>query len=232
MRSGPQTLTVSDAANNFTTSANLTVTASAASKLSLASGTSTTAAGRSVSFTVTAQDPNGTTDPSYAGTIHFTTSDPSPGSMPADARLTSGQGSFTATLDTIGPQSITATDNANSTIMGRLSLQVTPGPAASITLVVPNTAKSNVPFNATATLRDAFGNQATTYTGTARFSSTDMAAQTTGKLPGDYAFTAADAGTHTFSVTLVTPSSETITMADSANPSLSGTSPAINVSLF
>jgi hypothetical protein len=232
MRTGPQTLTVSDAATSLATTSNLTVNPGSASKLVLSTTTSTAAAGTSVAFTVAAQDAGGNVDPSYTGTVHFATNDPSPGSMPADATLTNGQGSFTANLHKAGAQTITATDTTRSTITGQLSLQITPAPAASITLLVPSTAKSNVPFNATATLRDAFGNQATTYTGKAHFSSTDVAAQTAGTLPADYAFTAADAGTHTFSVTLVTPSSETITMADTANPSLSGTSPAITVSLF
>ena len=229
IRTGPQTLTVSDAANNLSTSSSLSVNAAPANKLILASGTSTTPAGTSFSFTVTAQDPYGNTATSYAGTVHFATSDPAPGSMPANATLTNGQGTFTATLNTVGSQSITATDTANSTITGRLSIQVTPAPAASITLVVPGTVQANVPFNVTMTLKDKFGGIATTYTGTVHFTSSDLAAQTGGKLPADYTFTAADAGSHTFSVTLMTPPSQTITVADTANPSLSATSRAINV---
>src|SRR5205814_6118600 len=110
IRSGPQTLTVSDAANNLSTTGNLSVTAAPTTMLILASGSSTATAGSPVSFTVSAQDPYGNTDPSYAGTIHFATSDPAPGSMPADAQLTNGRGSFSATLRTAGSQTITATD--------------------------------------------------------------------------------------------------------------------------
>ena len=51
-------------------------------------------------------------------------------------------------------------------------------------------------------------------------------------MPANYSFTAADAGTHTFSVTLVTPPSQTITVADTSNGSLSATSPPIAVSLL
>src|SRR5439155_2929134 len=188
IRSGPQTLTASDAANNLSTTSNPTVNAAPASRLMLASGVSTATAGSSVSFAVTAQDPYGNTDPSYAGTIHFTTSDPSPGSMPPDARLTNGQGSFNATLDTAGSQSITATDTSTATITGRLSLQVNPAPAASITLRVPGTVQANQSFNVTVTLKDTFGNVATSYRGTVHFSSSDLIAQTAGKLPADYSF--------------------------------------------
>src|SRR6202011_5630885 len=60
---GPQTLTVSDAANNLSTTSNLSVNATATTTLILASATSTTTAGTSVSFTVTAKDQSGTTDP-------------------------------------------------------------------------------------------------------------------------------------------------------------------------
>jgi hypothetical protein len=231
IRSGPQTLTVSDAANSLVTTANLGVTGAPATRLIMA-GPSTTGAGTNVPFTVTAQDPYGNTDASYKGTIHFTTSDPSPGSMPANATLTNGQGSFNATLDTVGSQSITATDTVNSAITGRLNIQVNPGPASSITLLVPGTVHANQSFTVTVTLKDMFGNLATTYTGTVRFSSSDMAAQVGGKLPANYTFTAGDAGTHSFSAALMTPPSQTITVTDTARPTLTTTSRAINVIAF
>ena len=79
VRAGAQTLTVSDAANNLSATANMTVTAAPASKLVMASGTATTAAGSAFGFTVTAQDPFGNTDSNYADTLHFSSSDTSPG---------------------------------------------------------------------------------------------------------------------------------------------------------
>jgi len=72
--------------------------------------------GTSFSFTVTATRPNGTTDTGYAGTVHFTST--SAGSLPANSTLTSGVGTFSATLNTIGSQTITATDTVNSAING------------------------------------------------------------------------------------------------------------------
>ena len=77
-----------------------------------------------------------------------------------------------------------------------------------------------------------FGNLATTYTGTLHFSSSDMAAQVGGKLPANYTFTAGDAGTHSFSAALMTPPSQTITVTDTARPTLTTTSRAINVIAF
>src|SRR5581483_1334711 len=60
------------------------------------------------------------------------------------------------------------------------------------------TADAVIPITVTAV--DAFGNVVTNYGGTATFSSTDPLAT----LPAAYAFTASDAGTHTFTVGLHT----------------------------
>ena len=57
-------------------------------------------------------------------------------------------------------------------------------------------------------------------------------AQTAGKLPSDYTFAGADAGSHVFSVTLVTPPGETLTVTDTARPTLTTTSRSINVTLL
>src|SRR5205823_6741638 len=54
-------------------------------------------------FTVTALDQFDTTVRSYAGTVHFTSSDAA-ASLPANATLTNGAGTFSATLRTAGNQ--------------------------------------------------------------------------------------------------------------------------------
>src|SRR5206468_3671342 len=79
IKAGAQTLTASDATNGFTATATLTVNAAPASKLVLATATTAPTAGTSFTFTVTAQDPYGNTATSYAGTVHFTSSDTSSG---------------------------------------------------------------------------------------------------------------------------------------------------------
>jgi hypothetical protein len=70
----------------------------------------------------------------------------------------------------------------------------------------------------TATAYDAYGNVATGYTGTVRFSSNDRA----GSLPSDYEFQPEDQGTQTFFVTLQTPGSRRVTVTDDLDPSLTG----------
>jgi adhesin/invasin len=77
----------------------------------------------------------------------------------------------------------------------------------------------------TVTLVDAFGNMATSYRGTVHFTSSDLLAT----LPADTTFTAADGGKHQFSVTLVTPPGETVSVRDIANSSLGTTSGVIAV---
>src|SRR5262249_53706677 len=70
----------------------------------------------------------------------------------------------------------------------------------------------------TVTALDPYGNVVTGYTGTVHFSSSAASAT----LPADYTFTAADGGVHTFSVTLQTAGSQTLTATDTHSPALKG----------
>ncbi len=82
-----------------------------------------TTAGTSQSFTVTAKDANGNVATSYLGTVHFTSSD-SKAVLPADYTFTTadkGSHTFTATLNTVGTQSITGTDTLTQSITGTQS---------------------------------------------------------------------------------------------------------------
>src|SRR5207237_3572206 len=70
----------------------------------------------------------------YAGTVQFTSSD-AQAALPKNSMLSSGTGSFTATLKTAAPQSLTATDSVTSSITGKQT-GITVNPAAASTLVV------------------------------------------------------------------------------------------------
>src|SRR2546423_1249397 len=85
--------------------------------LSVTGYASPTTAGVSHTFTVTARDAYGNTATGYTGTVHFTSSD-SQAVLPANARLTNGRGSFSATLKTAGTRPLTATDTATAPITG------------------------------------------------------------------------------------------------------------------
>jgi len=74
-------------------------------------------AGVPFSLPVTALDANNNPVVGYAGTVHLTSSDPS-AVLPANLTLSQGTGNFSATLNTAGPQTITATDSSNPAITG------------------------------------------------------------------------------------------------------------------
>ena len=77
----------------------------------------------------------------------------------------------------------------------------------------------------TVTAYDAYGNVATGYTGTVALTSSDPHAV----LPASYTFTAADAGTHTFAVTLDTAGTQSITATDTVTSSITGSESGITV---
>ncbi len=187
---------------------------------------STISSGTSFPLTVTATDPFGNTDNLYAGTVHFTTTDPGAVTLPANTTLTAGVKSLNAILVTAGTQTITATDTVTSSITCTSpGILVTPAAATHLVVTAPANATAGVPFNFTVTAEDASNNVQPGYTGTVTFTSTDGAAV----LPANFAFTAANNGVATFSATLKTVGSKTITATDTVTATITGTSGAINV---
>jgi parallel beta-helix repeat protein len=228
--SGVQSLAVADTSGGiYSGQGSLTVTPAGAKSLTVANFTSPATAGTPQSFNVTAVDSNGNPVPSYTGTIHFTSTDLS-AALPVDYTFTAadaGTHTFSATLFSVGSRAITATDTVTSTIQGKqLAIQVQPGAVANFLVSgFPTPVAAGTAGTITVTAKDAFGNLATNYTGTVHLASTDAAAS----LPADYAFTTADAGAHTFSVTLFTAGSQTLTASDTANPAATGRQSAIRV---
>ena len=80
-------------------------------------------AGTTFSFYVAALDEYDDIAMGYSGTIHFTSSDPQ-AALPTNATLVNGEGSFYATLNTVGTQTLTATDIVNASIAGSSSISV------------------------------------------------------------------------------------------------------------
>src|SRR6185295_5684471 len=68
-------------------------------------------------FTVTAQDVSNNTANGYTGTVTFSSSD-TQATLPANATLTAGVATFSATLKTAGTKTLTATDTTTATITG------------------------------------------------------------------------------------------------------------------
>jgi prepilin-type N-terminal cleavage/methylation domain-containing protein len=206
------------------------VTAGVAASLAVTGYPSPTVSGVSHSFTVTAKDAGGNVATSYRGTVHFTSSD-SVAVLPANYTFTAadnGAHTFpTATLKTLGTQSITATDTVTSTITGsQTGITVTAGPAASLVLAgYPSPTATGVSHTFTVTAKDALGNTATGYTGTVHFTSTDGAAV----LPVNYTFVAGDNGTHAFTAALKTVGTQSITATDTVTSTITGTQSGITV---
>jgi hypothetical protein len=76
--------------------------------------------GTHFTLTVTALDASNNTATGYSGTVHFTSTDIH-ASLQADSTLTNGVGMFSATLNTIDSETITATDTATASISGTSS---------------------------------------------------------------------------------------------------------------
>jgi hypothetical protein len=205
---------VSDMSRRFT------IQAGAATRLTLAGLVAPVIAGAAGSVTVEAWDAYGNRATGYAGTLRFTSSD-AEADLPEDSTLTEGRGVFSGVvLYTVGTQSVTVTDTADAALTARFEVDVASAGAASLTLeglpaeVVAGTAREFV-----ITARDRYGNIASGYRGTVRFTSGDARAT----LPEDYAFIEADAGQHRFRVTLATADAQSITVTDTADAAVTGT---------
>jgi hypothetical protein len=180
-----------------------------------------TTAGQVFSLTVTAQTASQQTDTHYSGTVHFTSADPN-AFLPADYTSTAadkGVHTFTGlALEKAGTETITATDTESSSVTFTAKVHVHAAEATHFLIKAPTSVSARVPFNVTITALDTYGNVAVGYIGTAHFTSTDSSAV----LPTDYTFQSTDKGKHTFSVTLNTAGSETITVADTIHSTVSG----------
>jgi len=92
-------------------------------------------------------------------------------------------------------------------------------PVANLTISAPASAVAGSPFSVTVTAM-VDRRKDTIFNSPVHFSSSDSAAV----LPIDYAFTAADAGSHTFAnVILMTGGSQSIKVTDNIAPSLNAT---------
>ena len=172
----------------------------------VASAPATAVAGESFTVDVIAADAGGGTASGYDGTVHFSSSDGA-AVLPPDSTLNAGHGSFSATLATAGPQTITISDSANS-LSTTVNITVD-ARATALSLTAPATAVAGTAFNLTITARDAAGKTVSGYGSTVHFSTSDTS--TSVVLPPDSTLTN---GQGTFSVTLTRAGAQTITVSD------------------
>ncbi len=225
---GTQSLSTIDAAAGLAGSqSGIAVRAAAAASLSV-TGFPATTAGVAQTVTVTAYDRFGNVATGYAGTVSFSSSDAQAG-LPAAYTFTAADAGvhvFTAALKTAGTQSLSAADGLGTLAGTQAGIAVSPAAAATFTVAGFPATTAGVAHGFTVTARDAFGNVATGYAGTVTFRSSDVQAG----LPAGYTFTAADAGVHTFSATLKTAGSQSVTVTDTANAAIVGSQSGIAVS--
>jgi len=106
-------------------------------------------------FTVKALDASNNVVTGYRGTVHFTSND-SKAVLPANSKLKSGAGSFSAKLNTAGTHTIRVTDTLTSSITG-ISKGIRVNVVASISIAPQNLTiflNSSQPFDAVATFSD------------------------------------------------------------------------------
>jgi hypothetical protein len=206
------------------------------SAINIVPSASSVSAGESVTFTVTATNPDGTTNTGYNGTFNLASSaasvstDPSnptlPG-LPATVTLAKGVGTFTVALETAGQQTLTAT-SPDGSITASATVNVAPAALAYFAVNSPSSANAGTPIAVTVTALDAYGNVDTSYSGPIDLASSDSTATFS---PVTW-INGVGALTVTFNVTSSTQTvvTETITAADPTT-GISGTSGGISVSV-
>src|SRR5439155_123989 len=131
---------------------------------------------------------------------------------------------FAVTLKTAGTQSLTVTDTMAADLSARQEgIVVNPAAASQFDVAdFPSPRQVGAAGYFYVMPRDAFGNRVTTYTGTVHFTSSDAPAT----LPGNYAFTN---GVLTFTATLWTAGTQSLTVTDTASPTITGSQTGIRV---
>ena len=219
---GNQTLTATDANTAWITgtSTSIAVQPGPATHYSVTAPAESTA-GDQLNFVVTALDAEGNVATGYTGTAGFTTSDPVH-DLDVPGSLTDGVGTFPATLDTEGAQTVTATDTVDPSITGTTGpITVHPGLATSFTVTAPANAVAGEPLIFTVTGDDAFNNPGAPSANPLHFFSSDGGAV----LPSDTPFS----GQGNFSATLDMVGAQTVSVNDTVNPQFMGSSATITV---
>lgn len=173
-------------------------------------------AGVYTSCSVTAMNANGTPDPTYNGTVLFTSTDGS-ADLPEDASDVPGQvtftggywvcGGFDLKFREAGVKTLTATDKNNSSITGSGTVNVLGGDSATVSIVdfPTETFAGPVPF--TIKVKDVYGNWGSD--GHVSVTSSDPKAV----LPADYTFHNSSFGSHDVTIILETPGPQTVTVS-------------------
>ena len=217
------------------TSGNVTVTAGANHQIA-ASAASPQTAGTAFNVTLTAQDTWGNPTGNLTGTKNMTFSGPSKSpnntapTYPATATFSAGVATASVTLVDVQTTTITAndtTDAYNGTASNNITVNA--GGASSFTVSAPTTATAGTPFTETLTALDAYGNTATSYTGSQTITFTGPATSPGGTAPTYPASVTFANGVATPSPSITLYDAQTTTLT-ATQGSVSGTSGNVTVS--
>ncbi len=182
----------------------ISVTPGIGASIELISSGLTTTAGATFPVTALVKDAYGNTATGYTGTVLFSSND-SAASLPTSYTFTVGDAGVHAfssgiVFRTAGARVLTLSELAASETVDsiqpvELNVTVNPGSINSLTLTPEATAVLvGQNFSATVRVFDSYGNVITNYSGSVYFSALAKSAV----LPGEYTFTSADSGVHTF----------------------------------
>ncbi|HEX3766038.1 MAG TPA: hypothetical protein VHW23_45390 [Kofleriaceae bacterium] len=219
---GNHTATVQDIAAQLpsATTTSVGIGPGAPFRIALAPANQTATAGGPELFTATLVDFFNNTATNYLGTLHFVALGDPAASVPADftfGTAEAGSHTFSVTFKTAGSASLAVSDTARNAVSGTVTWTI--GAAGAATCVAgqaPSSAVAGSVVGLIVVVRDGFNNVARGYTGTLQLTASDVRAS----LPPPVTFTADDAGSHPFSVALLTTGGQTVTATDVANPAI------------
>ena len=181
-------------------------------------------AGQTTSLTITAEDSLGYVVTGFSDTVTLT--DSVAGATFGAMTFTNGLATVTATLDSAGIQTITASDTTVGTVTAGISIALTVSPAAASRLLVSGSPASLSAGSATAltiTAEDQFGNVVTNFT--------DSVSLTDSLGGASFAAVTFASGVATVAATLETAGVQTITASDTTAGSVTaGTSNPLTIS--
>jgi hypothetical protein len=180
-------------------------------------------AGASGSLELVAVDAYDNLASGYTGRVRFTSSD-AEADLPEEYTFTAadaGRHVFSGVvLYTAGFQRVSVTDVADATLTAGFEVEVVGDSATRLELTgLPAAVVAGDAPGFTVTARDRYGNIASGYRGTVRFTSGDGQAV----LPADYTFNTEDAGQQRLVATLATAGTQSVTVTDTANTLLTAT---------
>ena len=205
--SGNQTLTITDATNNFATSSTTIVVSAAQVANFIVAGITGGIAGHSSTAQVTATDRFGNPVPSYTGTVHVSSTDPN-AVLPADYTFTladAGRHTFASVaLSTAGTQAVRVCDASVAAISGlQTGIVISPGSASHFFVATSPNATAGQSQNVVLTALDPYGNVDPNFTDQVILSSSDLMAT----VPASRTY----AGSTTLHVTFFTGGTQSLT---------------------